>query len=139
MQNGEVASLTSTNSFLSSEPLVFISNDTRLGILKELPDLLPSSSDFIKVERECDDLLVMLMVDTCEKHTCRRILLESDDGDESSHRGTTDASSTCDEETFDQKASVWPLWKQLHETIIFPRAFTTEYAPTSSNDSMMFV
>ena len=106
-------------------------------------DLLHSSMwnvlcvEIVEVERECVDLCIMLMVDICWDKFIR-ILLEFDNGDESSYTGITDALSTSATESLFQKTSVEPLCKQLHDMSIFPRASTKEYAPTSKNDSILF-
>lgn len=85
--------------------------------------------DVVAAESEDVDLGKVPMVDVCEKCTLRRIRLESDDGEESSHTGTTDASSIS-------PLAQAPLFKHVQEVSIFPMTSTAEHAPISSMDSI---
>jgi hypothetical protein len=94
--------------------------------------------EVVVTESEDVDLCNMLMVDACEKRTFRRTRLESDDGEESSNTGTTDALSISAPGPPPQKPSAVLLLKHVQEPNMFPRASTAEHAPIKRIDSIIF-
>lgn len=95
--------------------------------------------EVVVTESEDVDLwnMLMVLVDVCEKRTFRRIWLESDDGEESSHTGTTDALSVSAIGPLPQKPSVVFLSKHVQEANMFPRTSTTEHPPINRIDSII--